>query len=730
MESINNNFVFKSLFDYPKYRGDYNRNVPFLPMSRKEMDELGWDSCDVILVTGDAYVDHPSFAMALLGRFLEHYGYRVGIISQPDWRSRDDFMKLGRPNLFYGVSSGNMDSMVNRYTADRKLRHDDAYTPGNVFGKRPDRATTVYTQRCRESYHDVPIVIGGIEASLRRVAHYDYWSETVKRSIIFDAKADLILFGMGERSILDVAHRLASGEKISEIRNLRGSGFIVREPFAGWKGIDARNPDRNLPIKPLPNPYSCDCETDAVLVKQDPKEKNISVNDFSQTRLVPKKEYILMPSFDDVKNSKTAYAQAAHIFHGEVNPYCARALLQYHGDRAVWLNPPPIPLSTEEMDLVYSLPFRKLPHPAYKEPIPAYDMIKFSISTMRGCFGGCAFCSIVAHEGKIIQSRSPENIIREVEHMRDHVPGFTGVISDLGGPSANMYQLNCRDPKAQAACRRQSCLYPDVCRNMDVDQSKAINLYRQVRQIPGIKKVVISSGIRLDLAILDVKYIREIVNYHVGGYLKIAPEHTEPGPLNCMMKPGMETYNRFVELFQMYTREAGKEQYIIPYFISAHPGTTNLDMIHLAQWLKKHNFRVDQVQNFYPTPMAVSTTMYYTGFNPIKKIDPSLPPIFNVTGEIKRRVQKAILRYHDPENWDLVRTVLKELKLENLIGNRAECLVPPAERKSFRSVRSTYRQDLASGKFDRQKSQNTRTSKGKNDYNNPGVNNSRNKRKK
>lgn len=714
-------FKFKTLFDYPKYRKDYDRSVPFLPMSRKEMDQLGWDSCDIILVTGDAYVDHPSFAMAILGRFLEHYGYRVGIISQPDWRSRDDFMKLGRPNLYFGVSSGNMDSMVNRYTADRKLRHDDAYTPGNVFGKRPDRATTVYTQRCRESYHDVPIVIGGIEASLRRVAHYDYWSETIKRSIIFDAKADLVLYGMGERSVLDIAHRLATGEKISDIRDLRGSGFIVKEPLPGWKGIDARNPERNIPIKPYPNPYECSCETSELHPGPEQKVEKREL-DFSERKLIPKKEYVLMPSWEDIKNSKIAYAQAARLFHGEVNPYCARALMQYHSDRAVWLNQPPIPLSTEEMDLVYSLPFKKLPHPSYKEPIPAYDMIKFSVSTMRGCFGGCAFCSIVAHEGKIVQSRSPENIIREVEYMRDHVPGFTGVVSDLGGPSANMYRLNCRDPKAEASCRRQSCLFPDVCKNMDTDQSKAIDLYRRVRELPGIKKIVISSGIRLDLAILDKRYIREIVNYHVGGYLKIAPEHTEPGPLNCMMKPGMDTYNRFVELFEMYTHEAGKEQYIIPYFISAHPGTTNLDMIRLALWLKKHNFRVDQVQNFYPTPMAVSTTMYYTGFNPIGKIDPSATPIFSVTGEIKRRVQKAILRYHDPDNWDLIRNVLKELKMDNLIGNRSECLVPPAERKSFHKVKSTYRQDLANGKFSGMKSQNNRPAGGKNDYNKSGGN--------
>lgn len=703
-----NQYSFNSLLDYPKFRSDYQYSVPFLPMSKKEMDQLGWDSCDVILVTGDAYVDHPSFAMAILGRFLEHYGYRVGIISQPDWHSRDDFMKLGRPNLFYGVSSGNMDSMVNRYTADKKLRHDDAYTPGNVCGKRPDRATIVYTQRCRESYHDVPIVIGGIEASLRRIAHYDYWSETIKRSIIFDAKADLVLFGMGERSILEVAYRLGMGESISSIRNLRGSGFIVKEPLAGWSGIDAREPSKNLKIKPLPNPYECDCDIDEVHDRAISKEQR----SFDEEKLIAKKEYILMPSYEEVKSSKLSYAQAAKIFHGEVNPYCARALLQYHGDRAVWLNQPPLPLTTPEMDLVYALPFKKLPHPSYKEPIPAYDMIKFSVSTMRGCFGGCAFCSIVAHEGKIIQSRSPENIIREVEEIRDHVPGFTGVISDLGGPSANMYKLNCKDPKAEASCRRQSCLFPNVCKNMDVDQSKAIDLYRQVRQIPGIKKVVISSGIRLDLAILDLRYIREIVNYHVGGYLKIAPEHTEPNPLNCMMKPGMDTYNRFVELFQMYTHEAGKEQYIIPYFISAHPGTTNLDMIHLAQWLKKHNFRVDQVQNFYPTPMAVSTTMFYTGFDPTKKIDPSLKPIFSVTGEIKRRIQKAILRYHDPNNWDLIRTVLKELKLEHLIGNRSECLVPPAERKSHHKVQSTYRQDLASGKF-----KNNNTYNHKNTYN-------------
>lgn len=708
-----------SFLNYPKYRKEYVNPVPFLPISKKEMDDLGWDSCDVIIVTGDAYIDHPSFGMAILGRFLEFFGFRVGIISQPNWLTTEDFAKLGKPNLFFGVTSGNMDSMVNHYTADRKLRHDDAYTPGNKAGKRPDHATVVYAQRCKETFKGTPVIIGGIEASLRRIAHYDYWSETIKRSIIFDSKADLLLFGMGERSIVELAFRIANGEKISDIKNLRGSAFVVQKPLSGWKGVDAREPMKNISIPPLENPYECGCVDQSNDNEQ--QSNQILLRDNSIVK--EKKEYILMPSFEQVKSSKLYYAQAARIFHSETNPYSCRILMQYHGDRAVWINRPPLPLNEKEMDLVYSLPYKRVPHFSYKEKISAFDMIKFSVCTMRGCFGGCAFCSIVAHEGKIVQSRSEDNIVKEVEEIRDMVPGFTGVISDLGGPSANMYKLRCKAPKAEASCRRLSCLYPDVCKNMDTDQMKAIYLYRKVRELPGIKKIVISSGVRLDLAILDKRYIRELVNFHVGGYLKIAPEHTEVGPLRCMKKPGMETYNRFVELFQMYTKEAGKEQYIIPYFISAHPGTTNLDMINLARWLKKHNFRVDQVQNFYPTPMAISTTMYYTGFDPTEKILKDHQPIYSVMGEIKRRVQKAILRYHDPENWDLIRNVLHELKLDELIGNKAECLVPKEERKVYhQKVKSTYSQDLARGKVkvgDGKLNKHSSMSKGSNNINKP-----------
>lgn len=664
----------RELFSYKPYWAECFGPAPFLPMSREEMDQLGWDSCDVIIISGDAYVDHPSFGMAIIGRMLEAQGFRVGIIAQPDWSNKDDFMRLGKPNLFFGITAGNMDSMINRYTADRKLRHDDAYTAGNVGGKRPDRATLVYSQRCKEAYKDVPIVLGGIEASLRRIAHYDYWSDTVRRSVLVDSKADMLIYGNGERPLVEVAHRLAAGEKISEIHNIRNTAVMRKEALPGWSGVDSTRLDKPGRIEPIPNPYGDDlpCADGA---KPEPEAKPVTVR-----AAKPKpweKTYVLLPSFEKVKGDKVLYAHTSRILHHETNPGCARALMQKHGDRYVWINPPAIPLTTPEMDSVFALPYQRIPHPSYgKETIPAYDMIRFSVNIMRGCYGGCSFCSITEHEGRIIQSRSEDSIIREIEEIRDKVPGFTGVISDLGGPTANMYMLRCTNPRAEQTCRRASCAYPEICTYMDTNHEPTIKLYRRARSLEGIKKILIASGVRYDLAVEDPRYIKELATHHVGGYLKIAPEHTEEGPLSKMMKPGMGSYDRFKQLFDHYSKLAGKEQYLIPYFISSHPGTRDEDMVNLALWLKKNRFRLDQVQNFYPSPMANSTTMYYSGKNPLSRVGYKSEDVVVPRGDRQRRLHKALLRYHDPANWAMIRTALEEMGMKHLIGSRRECLVP------------------------------------------------------
>lgn len=683
----------RGLFAFPKYWAECFGHAPFLPMSRKEMDTLGWDSCDIILVTGDAYVDHPSFGMAVIGRVLESQGFRVGIIAQPDWHSKDAFMTLGEPNLFFGVTAGNMDSMINRYTADRKLRHDDAYTPGNVGGKRPDRAVTVYTQRCKEAYKK-PVVIGGIEASLRRIAHYDYWSDKVRRSVLFDAKADMLIFGNAERPLIEVAHRFANGEDVADMQDIRGTAVLRKEPLPGWQGVDSTHVDIIGKIDPIPSPYEYIEEKCAISEQEqqksesEPAAKPIVVQPFTAKKERRKpwdKTYVMLPPYDVVRAEKTLYAHASRILHKETNPGCARALAQRHGDRIIWINPPAYPLETEEMDAVFDLPYARVPHPSYgKAKIPAYDMIKTSVNIMRGCFGGCTFCSITEHEGRIIQSRSEESIIREIEEIRDKVPGFTGVISDLGGPTANMYQLRCKSPKAEQACRRLSCVWPSICGHLDTDQSPTVELYRKARDVEGVKKVLIASGVRYDLAIEDPNYVRELVTHHVGGYLKIAPEHTEKGPLDKMMKPGMGTYDRFKALFDKYSKEAGKEQYLIPYFISAHPGTSDDDMLNLAMWLKSNNFKLDQVQNFYPSPMANATTMYHSNKNPIHKVNHKSEAVEVPKGEIHRRLHRAFLRYHDPANWPMIRKALKDMGKAYLIGHSGRCLVPPEGRDELK----------------------------------------------
>jgi uncharacterized radical SAM protein YgiQ len=752
----------RPLSSYRKYWAARFGTAPMLPMSRAEMDKLGWDSCDIVLVTGDAYVDHPSFGMAVIGRMLESQGFRVGIIAQPDWQSAEPFKVLGKPNLFWGVTAGNMDSMINRYTADRKIRSDDAYTPGDIGGKRPDRAALVYSQRCREAFKDVPIILGGIEGSLRRIAHYDYWSDKVRRSVVVDAKCDLLLYGNAERAIVEIAHRLAAKEPITQIADVRGTAFVRRPDdetakweadgsVRGWFEITSTSVDEPGRVEAHVNPYmttseqaaangaTCSKEDDAKAVaeaaqvsgamnlgaayagstasaglksiKTEPLQKEqlegkasvAPLRFFANPALpstqgkikVPPRDrsVIRLPSYEQVRSDPVLYAHANRVLHLETNPGNARALVQAHGEgvtaRDVWINPPPIPLTTAEMDLVFDLPYARSPHPAYADEngshdhatkIPAWEMIRFSINIMRGCFGGCTFCSITEHEGRIIQSRSEDSVIKEIEDIRDKVKGFTGTISDLGGPTANMYRLGCRTPEIEAACRKPSCVYPGICQNLTTDHGPLIKMYRRGRALKGIKKILIGSGLRYDLAVKSPEYVKELVQHHVGGYLKIAPEHTESGPLNKMMKPGIGSYDKFKALFEKFSAEVGKKQFLIPYFIAAHPGTTDEDMMNLAIWLKKNGFRADQVQTFYPSPMATATAMYHSGRNPLRKIhrvtESDEETVDVVRGEKRRRLHKAFLRYHDPNNWPLLREALKTMGRADLVGNGKHHLIP------------------------------------------------------
>jgi uncharacterized radical SAM protein YgiQ len=676
----------RDISGYRKHWAERFGTAPFLPMSRAEMDLLGWDSCDVIIVTGDAYVDHPSFGMAIVGRVLEAQGFRVGIIAQPDWHSAAAFTALGAPNLFFGITAGNMDSMVNRYTAERRVRSDDAYTAGGAGGKRPDRSVIVYAQRAREAYRDVPIVIGGIEASLRRIAHFDYWSEKVRRSVLLDAKADMLVYGNGERQICELAHRLAAGAAIQDITDLRGTVFARKGTPADWIEIDSTHLDAPGPLNPPLDPYAMTAAAPAAAAAAPTPcgsapaaagaEKVVRfvrrVKNADRERSV-----IRMPAHEAVAADPVLYAHASRILHLESNPGNARALVQRHGDTDVWLNPPPIPLTTAEMDWVYERAYARAPHPFYGDAnIPAYKMIRFSVAIQRGCFGGCTFCSITEHEGRIIQSRSEDSVLREIGEVRDKVPGFTGVISDLGGPTANMYRLACKSREIESACRRPSCVYPGVCPNLNTDHAPLIRLYRRARALPGIRKVLIASGVRYDLAIQSPEYVKELAQHHTGGYLKIAPEALAPGPLSKMMKPGVGAYDRFKELFDRYSKEAGKEQYLIPYFIAAHPGTSDQDMLELALWLKKNSLRADQVQAFLPGPMATATAMYHSGKNPLKRITRSSEEVLIPKGLKIRRLHKAFLRYHDANNWPLLREALRRMGRADLIGNGRRQLIP------------------------------------------------------
>jgi uncharacterized radical SAM protein YgiQ len=673
------------IFSYPRYWAECYGTAPFLPTSRKEMEALGWDSCDIVLVTGDAYVDHPSFGMAVMGRLLEAQGFRVGIIDQPDWRSAEPFMALGKPNLYFGVTAGNMDSMINRYTADLRIRHDDAYTPGGEGGKRPNRAVIVYSQRCKEAYRDVPVVIGGIEASLRRIAQYDYWSDKVRRSVLIDSTADILLYGNAERAIIELTHKLADGVPLSDLMDIRGTVVLRNAPPAGYVEVDSSRVDWPGHIDKLPNPYEYLPEQAEPTDADEVRPLRIIPEPLKGKERLPENTYIRLPSFEKVEKDPVLYAHASRVLHQESNPHNARALIQKHGSREVWVNPAPIPLETPEMDGVFGLPYQRIPHPKYgKAKIPAYDMIRFSVNIMRGCFGGCTFCSITEHEGRIIQSRSHESILKEIEDIRDKVPGFTGAISDLGGPTSNMYKLNCNDPEIQASCRKLSCVYPTICQNLDTDHSPTTELYRKARKLPGVHTISISSGLRYDLAVKDPEYVRELVTYHVGGLLKIAPEHSEEGTLSKMMKPGMGTYEAFKKMFDRFSREAGKKQYLIPYFIGAHPGCEDEDMVKLAQWLKKNDFEVDQVQTFYPSPMSLATAMYHSDRNPLKKVTYKAEKLYTPKSAEQRKLHKALMRYHDPENWPLLRTALREMGHADLIGNGVNQLVPDDAPESGR----------------------------------------------
>jgi uncharacterized radical SAM protein YgiQ len=602
----------------------------FLPTTREEMDARGWDELDILIVNGDAYVDHPAFGGALIGRFLEARGFRVGMIAQPRWQDTGDLLRMGVPRLMVGITAGNLDSMLNKLTAQRKVRSEDQYSPGGRVGLRPNRATIVYSNLCRKAFPGVPIVIGGIEASLRRIAHYDYWSDQVRRSILLDAKADLLIFGMGERPVWEVAERLRRGEPIRDIRGVRGTATVLRK--GEWAHIE-------------PSTYVTD------------------------------KKAVILPSYEAVASDKIAFAEMSRAFQFETNPGNARPLLQPHGHEAVYFNPPAWPLETRDMDELYDLPFARVPHYSYAEPIPAYETVKHSLVTMRGCFGGCTFCSITEHEGRVIQSRSAESILREVRALR-RMDDFRGTITDLGGPTANMYQMSCKDEAIEKACRKMSCVFPEVCDNLKTDHGPLLKLMKAVREEQGVNKVFIASGIRYDLAERSPEFVAELARHHTGGQLSVAPEHNKKEVLDKMKKPGIQSYERFVEQFKCASEEAGKNQYLVPYFISGHPGSTLRDMADLAVYLKSKNSRPRQVQDFIPTPMSMATCMYYTGIDPFTR-----KPVYTAKDLHEKRLQKALLLYWDPAHHEEAREALCKAGRPDLIGTKPRCLVPPATGK-------------------------------------------------
>jgi uncharacterized radical SAM protein YgiQ len=630
--------------------------APPLPMTQAEMAARGWDAVDVVFVTGDAYVDHPSFAMAILGRVLEAAGFRVAILSQPDWRSCEPWRQFGRPRLFFAISAGNMDSLINHYTANKKVRNDDAYSPGGRIGLRPDRATMPYCHRAREAFPGVPIIAGGVEASLRRLAHYDYWSDTVRRSILLDCKADLLAYGMGEASIVAIAQRLAAGQTVRGLRDLRGVAYVLGAKESELPGRSASEGRSSPSLALRPG------------------------------------EVVLLPSYEEVKADKFAFAEATRLIHVNTNPFNARTLVQFHERQAVVVNPPALPISQEEMDRIYDLPYTRRPHPSYTEPIPAYEMIKDSVTIMRGCFGGCTFCSITAHQGRIIQSRSPKSVLNEVRKMAAD-PAFKGVVSDIGGPTANMYQMRCTRPEVEAKCKRLSCVHPSICKLLGTDHGPLIELLRRARTEPGVRKVLVASGIRMDLAQLSPEYVRELAAHHVGGHLKVAPEHIDPNVLELMKKPEKENFEGFAKEFRKASNEAGKsKQYLVPYFIASHPGSDLHAMIDLAIFLKRNGYRPDQVQDFIPAPFDIATCVYYTGIDPFTK-----EQVYVAKGLRDRKMQRALMQFFKPENWFTVREALIQAGRQDLIGSGCDCLIPAQPPKEAIEARRRRANQAARG---------------------------------
>jgi uncharacterized radical SAM protein YgiQ len=603
--------------------------VSFLPTTREEMDAQKIRELDILIVTGDAYVDHPAFGPVLIARFLQARGYKVGLIAQPAWKDTRDLLRMGRPRLFVGISAGNLDSMLNRLTAQKKVRGEDQYSPGGRTGMRPNRATIVYAHLCRQAFPGLPVVIGGIEASLRRIAHYDYWSDQVRRSILLDSKADLLVFGMGERPAWEIARRLADGETVRTLRDIRGTAFAMHHR-GEWE-----------PLLEERSRYVTDGKT------------------------------VVLPSYEEAAADKTAFAAMSRAFQYETNAHNARPLLQAHGDEAVYFNPPALPLAEAEMDALYDLPFQRRTHPSYTERVPAFETVKHSIVTMRGCFGGCTFCSITEHEGRIIQSRSSSSVLREVRALT-RMEDFRGVISDVGGPTANMYQMRCKDEATESACRRLSCVHPGICENLHTDHDPLVDLLKKVRSEPGIKKVFIASGVRYDLAERSPEFIRALAQHHTGGQVSVAPEHNDPNVLDRMKKPPIDSYERFAQAFCQASESAGKDQYLVPYFISGHPGSTLRDTIELALYLKRNKMRPRQVQDFIPTPMAIATAMYHTGIDPLTGKD-----VYTATDLREKRMMKALIFYWDKAHWPLAREALRKASRTDLIGKAPSCLIPP-----------------------------------------------------
>jgi uncharacterized radical SAM protein YgiQ len=592
----------------------------FLPISKADMDKRGWDRLDFLFVSGDAYVDHPSFGPAIIGRLLEKQGWRVGIIAQPDWRSTAAFKALGKPRLAALVSAGNLDSMLNKFTAARRFRSDDDYSPGGKAGLRPERATLVYASRIRELWKDVPLVIGGIEASLRRFAHYDYWSDSVRRSILTDSKADLLVYGMGERQIKEIAAQLAAGIPVDAIREVKGTCY------------------RTASIDHLWN-------------------------------------YTEIPSFEAVSADKATFAEAFKRQYDEQDPIRGKTVVQRHGDEYVVQNPPADPLTTAEMDEIYDLPYKRTYHPSYEAAggVPAIREVKFSLVSHRGCFGGCSFCAIVSHQGRIIQTRSAESILREAELLTT-LPDFKGYIHDVGGPTANFRLPACRFQAERGACKDRRCLHPGPCPNLDADHGDYLSLLRALRQLPRVKKVFIRSGIRYDYLLAEGgdEFLRELCQHHVSGQLKIAPEHIAPKVTNLMGKPGKDVYLRFAAAYRRINAELGKEQYLVPYLMSSHPGAGLREAVELAEFLHDMGYHPEQVQDFIPTPGSLSTCMYYTGLNPLtgEKVYVAKDP-----GE--KRLQRALLQYRDPKNYRLVLEALTRAGRQDLIGYGDKCLIRP-----------------------------------------------------